>query len=91
MKKSLAILAIAAFTFCVAPITTYAAGSPIAETKAQTPNNSGETQDSNLNGDDEHNKDSKSPKTGSDVAVACVSLIGAAGISLFAKKKVTED
>lgn len=86
MKKLFAIFALLTAIMTVTPAVTYAAVSPIAETKNPNSGSNEETPTKVPGG----NSDSKSPQTGSDVTTACVVLIGAAGITLIAKKKVFE-
>lgn len=56
------------------------------------PDDDSDNQNTGNNGTDEEgsNKGDKSPQTGNDLAFVYIALIGAAGVALISKKKITE-
>lgn len=103
MRKLIALFALMAMISAVAPTTNVlAAGSPVGEPVTDAPDDGldGDDDDDGDDGDDGEsdetptkpgsNNGDKSPQTGGSLAFAYIALIGAAGVSLIAGKKITE-
>lgn len=97
MRKLFALIALSAIVLAVTPTAdVLAAGSPVAEPVTDAPGDGGDEEEEPTNpgssgGNEEGgNSGDKSPQTGNTLAFAYIALIGAAGVSLIAKKKLTE-
>lgn len=91
MRKLIALFALLAIISAVAPTTNVlAAGSPVGEPVTEDPGDGNGGTGEEEPTDPGSNTGDKSPQTGGSLAFAYIALVGAAGVSLIARKKITE-
>lgn len=98
-KKLFLLLTTLTLLFAFGTVSAYAAESPTANVLPGDDDNIGDDDDDtddndgDLGGDDDSNSNKKdvSPKTGIDMTTLYVAVIGAAGVALIAKKKLSEE
>lgn len=91
MRKLIALFALLAMITVIAPTTSVlAAGSPVGRPITDDPGegNGGTGEEKPTNPGS--NIGDKSPHTGRSLTFAYIALVGASGVSLIAKKKITE-